>query len=255
LIFWVSKLFTALFLPPGLFVTLLAAAAVRCRSLCRYALAGAAVLIYLLSIRVVAENLLEPLEKPYRHFTPPDRVEAVIMLGGGIYEGVPNLMLSQQAFKRALWALKWADSYRVPLIVSGGARGRVSEAEAFGRMLKTLSPLLDAPPRLSSFVPRYGWLAESQALDTRGNAKRVCALLPQSATVALVTSAYHMRRAMRYFKQECPSVRTVPFATDFVVENRPYDLLDWLPKLEMLNRSYRALHEYFGLLKILLLRS
>ena len=66
MIFALSKIFTALFLPPGLFATLAALLAIFFKR-ARIALLFLAASIYLLSIRPVGDTLLEVYEAPYRN--------------------------------------------------------------------------------------------------------------------------------------------------------------------------------------------
>ena len=247
----ISKILTAFLLPPGLFITLLLVGSIflqKGRKLL-WALGGS---IYLLSINPVANGLLLPLEAPYRHEVLPERVDAVVMLGGGVVEGSQKLPLSDEAFKRALYALSLAKRFDRPLVVSGGGlnEARYSEVQGFFDTLKDLEPLTGPlPKRCPFYVRRFCILPEERSLDTAQNALYTKRLLPDGAKILLVSSAYHLKRATALFALQ--EINVVPAATDFFVEERPLNWLDLLPNIGALHNSYRALHEYAGMLKVL----
>jgi len=250
LIYAISKIFTAFFLPPGLFILLLAAASILVKRW-RALFSSAAILFYLLSIDPFADRLLEPFEAPYRTSEIPDNVDAVVMLGGGKVQGSPNLPLKDEAFKRALHALVLAKRLDRPLVVSGGGLHGYTEYDAFRDSLKDLRPLLGQMPEyIGTYEKRFAILEESRSVDTYQNLHYTGKLLPPSPKIAVVTSAYHMKRAMmlcRHF-----GLDAIPAATDFHVSKEPYDLYDLLPTMHALHNSYRAIHEMFGIVKVAL---
>jgi uncharacterized SAM-binding protein YcdF (DUF218 family) len=270
-VFVVSKILTFVLLPPGLFVLLLVAAlALGCRKKRKPALvlAGvAAFLLYALSARVVSDLLILPLEDRY----PPLASQAdfvgsdsagndsagngvageaakapVVVLGGGSVDRSPEegmrASLCPEPEKRLVYGLKVARELKRPLIFSGGRtwQGREIESEA------------DAA---RTFIARYfvasgvvasggGVSYDDLSRTTRENA-RFAARLSGSPSVILVTSAYHMPRAVLSFRKEGLSV--LPAPTDYKANRSPYTIADFLPTSEAFANSYKALHEYLGL--------
>jgi len=103
-----------------------------------------------------------------------------------------------------------------------------------------------------AFIARYdasGGAGVAASYDdlsrtTRENA-RFAARLSGSPSVILVTSAYHMPRAVLSFRKEGVSV--LPAPTDYKANRSPYTIADFLPTSEAFANSYKALHEYLGL--------
>jgi len=71
-------------------------------------------------------------------------VDAVIVLGGGYTQGVANLPLSSDAYKRMMWGFMVAKSNNVPLLFSGGGLNReYLESDAFLDSLKEIKTILN----------------------------------------------------------------------------------------------------------------
>lgn len=244
-IYLLSKIFAAFFLPPGPVILLLLTAAVVARRF-KFLFAVGAAVLYLLSTSMGANALLAPLERPYAVVPPsPVHVGAVIVLGGGAVEGSPNLSVADGAFKRLVWGIALAHRYGVPMIFSGGGfAGEQPESTYAVATLGALAPIM----------PPVRVIEENSSLDTYENALMTAKVLDREglrgAPVLLVTSAYHMRRAVRLFAAR--GIDAVPAATDFQGEwGRPLRGRDWVPGMEPLAKSGRALREYAGLVSLI----
>jgi uncharacterized SAM-binding protein YcdF (DUF218 family) len=92
-------------------------------------------------------------------------------------------------------------------------------------------------------TPRW---VDDQSRDTRENAQRIAALLgPQEArSIALVTDAVHMPRALHEFG--AVGLQAVPAPTQFPA-TRGRGLLEWLPSANGLALSSHVLRERLGL--------
>ena len=251
MIYVVSKLFTALLLPPGLFVLILAFLALRVRRY-RSVLGSAAALLYLLSIRPVGDWLLSRYEEPYRHTTLPVRADAVVTLGGGNIRGNP-LPLVDEAFKRHIYGLAIAKRMNIPVIVSGTGDEGYNEYLGLMDTLDALRPLLKEEDFTVSqgYVPRYAVIPETESADTYENARNSVHIVGKpDPTLIVVTSAYHMKRSLRLFR--LAGVRRVyPAAVNFYTQpGVPLQWTDIFPSMGALYNSYRALHEFFGGLKV-----
>jgi uncharacterized SAM-binding protein YcdF (DUF218 family) len=84
-----------------------------------------------------------------------------------------------------------------------------------------------------------------KALDTKEEAKSVFALLGKSQFV-LVTSAYHMPRAMRLM--ELAGAHPIAAPTGQLAARRiDFGARAWIPSSTSLRRTEHAIHEYIGL--------
>jgi len=243
----ISKLFTYLVLPPGIFIVMFLLASFYAKKF-KAIFFLAAVSFYLLSNSYVADWLLKPLEAPFnRPLHMNKKADAVIVLGGGSVAGSANLPLANDAYKRAVWGLMIAKQTNLPLYFSGaGTYKKYTEADAFMDSMNEIKTNLQVTD-LSLHV-------ETKSLDTYQNAKFSKQIFFEQGierpTIYLVTSAYHMKRSIalyKYFEFE-----VIPSATGFQISNKPKTSWDYLPNMSALNRSYTALHEYAGLLSLVL---
>lgn len=213
-------------------------------------IAGLAVaLLLILSNRAVSNQLVGRLESRYPAVpelspgTPPPGPLAgcglVVVLGGG-HTDMPWLpatsQLSSSALGRIVEAvrlLRVLPSAR--LVVSGpGEPDRPSHAAVLARAAEALG--VDAS-RIT--------LVET-ARDTEDEAREVARIAGRTR-VALVTSAWHMPRAARLFRNA--GVAIVPCPADFVARGESGLGLGGLAvDAESLDRSTRAAHEELGLL-------
>jgi len=113
-------------LPPGIFITILVFGAIFYKK-ARGFLLVVAILLYLLSTKVVGNFLLLPYEKPYNHEHKAQKVDAMVVLAGGNYGKSANLTLGHSAFKRVIYALMIAKKESLPVIYSGKGVGVYDE--------------------------------------------------------------------------------------------------------------------------------
>lgn len=248
--FAISKILPLLLLPPGLFLLLAVLALVLIqRGRGRAAittLAGLVVLAYLLSIEPVSDALLLPLEE---RFPPaplpalqPSSCGVILLLGGGIKPSSPDAegrsVPGADSMARTLAAWRLWRRTGAPLLISGYAErpGLPSAAQVMAEALRTLG------------VPGRSIVLESEARNTFENARNSAAILRERGWVrsCLVTSAYHMPRAMLAFGYF--QVRPLPLPTHYLAVRGPYIWRSYLPGMGALARSRTALREYLGLL-------
>jgi len=257
LIFYISKLFTSFLLPPGIFIAALFAAALYAKKY-RKIFMGFAFIFLIFSIRAFSNLLLSPLEKPYeKPFVKNEKAQAVVVLAGGSLISSPNLPLYPGAFKRLIYAIMIAKKNNLPLIYTGSDTLQKDKSSyAVKKTLKQLQEYLNIPLPVSEKIKNeFCIIIENESLDTYQNALFTKRLFEKNGIknpyIYLVTSAYHMKRATILFKNM--GFRPIPEATDFQV-NEEVNYSYYLPTFNALTSSFLALHEYFGILKAVLLR-
>jgi uncharacterized SAM-binding protein YcdF (DUF218 family) len=201
-----------------------------------------ALVLWAISIAPVSDALMGRIEAGLtipRHA----RGDVIILLGGGINEGVADLTgrgtPGEDMMSRVVTAVRLYRQFNIPIIVSGGSgfTGRAPEAPVIRRFLVDLG------------VKENHVLLESHSRDTRENAmySQEIVRLHGFRHPLLVTSAYHMRRSIRAFQMVGIPVTPVP--AHFVTGgDLPYIWVDFLPNARDLLNSASALREYFGLL-------
>ena len=211
--------------------------------LAKFCVIGGIVSLWLLVTPWVAFQLISPLEY---QFSPiafkrgcPD-AGAIVVLGGGMrkqaleYGGDSDV--SKESLSRLRYAASLAQRCPIPLAVSGG---RVffdlsaSEADLMASVLENEFHVLVS-------------LREVKSRTSAENAALTSTLLQRQGidAIILVTSAYHMPRAVQSFVKHGIAVMAAP--TGFFEERS--GVLNWLPSAEALLNSRRALHEYLGIL-------
>jgi uncharacterized SAM-binding protein YcdF (DUF218 family) len=253
--FWPKKILTLFFLP--LHFALMAGAAglillylrKRQRLAC-FLLTAAVVVLAVFSNKGVSSLLIAPLESHYAptpefrsalEVFPRDLAECryIVILGGGHSESAEFSRINQLS-TAALSRL--AEGIRIfrhlpqetRFVVSGhNGEGKISHAQVL------------AEAAISLGVPAARIIRFDAARDTHDEALAIRALAGD-APVAVVTSAWHMPRAMKLC--EGAGVRAFPCPADFMLKpgaDTGAELL--LFDLGSLERSTKAIHEYLGL--------
>ncbi len=240
------RILASYLLPPGLFVTLLAAAGawhlLRRRRLAAAVHIGAGLLLWGLSVAPGADFLVRGLEAPFASLQEP-RGDVIVLLGGGVYGRAPDLSgtgaPSDEMWARIGTAVRLQKRLGAPVIVSGGKvfAGKAAEAPIVARILVDLG------------VPADRVITEERSRDTRENAMYTAEIARRRGfrDPVLVTSAYHMRRAVLNFRRAGLDPRPCPaaFRTGTGQSYGPEDLL---PDPGSLRRSSAAVREYAALL-------
>lgn len=244
--FLVKKLLAALFVPPGLFVVLLLIGAffTRKRRAQTVFLLFLAAGVYLASIVPVANFLLSPLESQYAVPGVDDlrTGQAYVVLAGGINDKASDIFgqgtLSSDSTARLVAAYRLYRISRKPIIISGGPAylSRTPESEIGKRFLVKLG------------VRNDHIMIETRSRDTQENAiytKEICAGKGISKIV-LVTSAYHLKRAMLLFMPFFHDVTPCP--SDIRTSEDEVRIRDFFPDAESFHTTSIALRERLGIL-------
>lgn len=171
-----------------------------------------------------------------------EKVQAVVVLGGGVRPEAPEYALAQPSAytaARLRYGMHLARASGLPLAFAGGVGWGAAG-------LKSLPTEAEAA---KAFVEdgglRIRWL-DDRSRDTTENAQRLAELLHAQGVrrVALVTDAWHLPRSIRAFEHAGFEVLAAP--TGFIVpESSPW--LQWLPSAKGLSDSRHVLREWLGL--------
>ncbi len=242
-----QSLIESMLLPPGVIVVALLASFVllllRRRGWGLALLLAASLALLLLSLEPVAGALTRPLEDRYpplaidraRAFAP----EAVVVLSGGVVPDSPEEAgrgsPAAGYLKRLLYGAEIARELGLPLVISGGAAPGETVPEAAAG-LRALSEAGLRPGRV---------LLEEHSQDTWENAADVARQFPFKRVI-LVTSAYHLPRAMYAFARH--RLAAFPAPADYRAARGGYAATAYLPSAGSLDLSFVAIHEELGLL-------
>jgi len=98
-------------------------------------------------------------------------------------------------------------------------------------------------------VPSDRIFTETQSRTTAENASKLAAM-ERFGRIILVTSAYHLPRSVWLFERA--GFQPVPAPADYRNGGRELSVWSFFPTMEVLSSSYRALHEYAGIVYNLL---
>jgi len=234
-LFFLKKALTYFILPPGLLILILLFISYLTKGRERFASRlsfATAILIYAISIEPVKDFLYRPLESGFERPDNPQG-DVIVVLGGGVYN---NRELKGSSYKRLMEGFILYKSLSVPVILSGGAsEGIVPEAVVMKDILLNLG------------VDERFIYADTKSRDTMENAAYVQDICSQinCKRIILVTSAFHMRRSVRTFREFGFDV--VPHPVDLRYEGI-YNIYSYFPKYSVFRDSVIAIREYLGLL-------
>jgi len=188
--------------------------------------------------------LLNPLEERFQRPDLPPRIDGIVVLGGG-FEGSVNLARGgyqlNDAGDRFVETAALARRFPEARVVVSGGTGAV---------------LLDGRPDAETALDLLGVLGvaaerivlESRSRNTGENASFTAALVPQrpGETWLLVTSAFHMPRAMGLFRKAGFAV--LPWPTDYRTSGREGIGMFRDGPVDALQTTTLAMREWIGLL-------
>jgi uncharacterized SAM-binding protein YcdF (DUF218 family) len=165
--------------------------------------------------------------------------DAIVVLGGGrriVADEYGSDTLNGLSLERLRYAAFLHRASGLPILVTGGkpGGGTLAEGQIMQRILQTE---YDIPVR---------WV-EDDALTTWDNARLSAPLLKRAGVqrIALVTHAWHLRRAVPLFESQ--GLGVIPAGIQFS-NTRVDSILDLLPTPAGLRDSTFALHEWLGIL-------
>jgi uncharacterized SAM-binding protein YcdF (DUF218 family) len=179
-------------------------------------------LLMLFGNRVLVNELALSMEKPWRQSLETTLPDTAVLLGGYCWldPGLNRIAFSESS-DRLLQIMREYQSGKINTLVLSGGSGNLwhrQESEA----------ALTAAYLKEGGFKTSGLLVETQSKNTFENATFTRALLGKSnKSILLVTSAFHMKRALRTFQKA--GFEPVPYPTHFLAEPlRNYTLESYL---------------------------
>lgn len=188
------------------------------------------ILYYLFSITPITDLILYPLENQYNpiDIRQVDAIDKIILLTGSKMERSSEILriyFSKNAEVRG----------KMEIIITGT---NALDVQNNNEAVKTKDYLTERG------IPAENIIFEDKSRNTFESAENIKSLVGEQSFL-LVTSAYHMPRAMLVFRK----INTSPIAApaDFKIEGN-YNLFDFFPNPQNLQNVDLAFHEYFGFL-------
>jgi uncharacterized SAM-binding protein YcdF (DUF218 family) len=240
-LYFVRALLEALIQPIGLSAILVLAGIVSGRP--AISLAGV-VLLWLLSTPVISDEIVGPLERrfPALEVAACPQADAVAIVSGNVVNGVNRVGVQWgPSANRFHDGVRLVMAQRAPVLVVAGAASQHHGLLSQGEILRDAA--------VARGLRREQVLVSGPVSNTADEARAVAELCRGNGlgSIILVTSAWHMPRAVRLFRQT--GLTVMPFPTDQRVHSGArLTIARFLPRARTLANSDAALHEYCGLL-------
>lgn len=202
--------------------------------------------------RWTAMSLARGLESRYRPPDPPPQVDAIVVLGGGSESAeaprrIPEVNGAGDRMIYAAWLYRQGAAPAI--LASGGVLDWSSASTTPADDMAMLLELMGVPDDVIWRQPR--------SRNTFEDAVYSAEILRQKGAqrILLVTSAWHMPRAVRLF--EAQRLDVTPAPTDFIVSDNDWAsrwsldlraiILGLLPNVDNLSLTTKMLKEYLGM--------
>lgn len=194
-----------------------------------------------------AGSLIRPLEADYLNTDPfqGPPFDALVILGGGLSEAAGGRIQLNQAGDRVVLAARLYHE------------GRAARLYCTGTRIESLAPGHTDPSRQARMILQQLGVADDDIVEVAGintsdEMRHLAAALPGNSRVGLITSAWHMPRALRLARAQGLTLAPVPadFMTPLDVDQAPGPgqiLMALIPNSESLSGTRTALKEYLAL--------
>ena len=205
---------------------------------------------------VVSDALLRQLEDQAAALTPKSipKADAVLVLGGGIRpaptEGFGVEV--KEAGDRLLCGVRLWKQRKAPVLITSGASVSFKPNDPIAP-----EAVLSQQLAQELGVPAAAVLLNDQARTTAEEAQRIHQLAAEQGwkQLILVTSAFHMPRALASFRHQS-DLEIIPVGCDYRLDPQSKDqnfswgdlLIDLIPSSDSLNQTTQVLNEHLGLL-------
>ncbi|MFP4017415.1 MAG: YdcF family protein [Halanaerobiales bacterium] len=198
------------------------------------------IIVSILSMPVISVRLANYLESPYINYPDQLEVDHILVLSGGLLKGPSrgDDILGESSQARVVRGVRvFKESTARYLIVQGRLAGPDPE-----RMTDNMQRLA-----VEMGVPEEMILKEPYSRNTFQHPIELLKMdqVRETDSVAVVTSAWHLNRAVGEYERYFSEVIAIPAEFFSFTEER--GLLNWLPGISTLKRSTNLLHEIIGL--------
>lgn len=193
--------------------------------------------ILLISYSPFSNYLIQPLENQYKSYLEVDsKIPYILVLGSGHVTN-DNLSKISQLSNSALMRLNeglriYEKLDNAKLILSGYA----------GDDVKTPHALISKAAAISLGIPSSNIITQEKAKDTAEEAEYVKKTVGKKQFI-LITSAFHMPRAMKIFQSA--GLEPIAAPTDFLSKKEGNYLQE--PNAKEIRKTEVAMHEYIGI--------
>lgn len=235
---YINKILPIIVSPLGLIIILLFFGVFRKRML--PSMIGLIILI-ILSLPIVSGQLIKLLEQNYRPTTPNEtaRADTVIVLSGMV-----TLIEKNDG-------IHYEFSEAVDRIFAGINLLKIGKAQKIILTRGKLPWSVGVPEGefLAEFIQSQGInpnriLLSEIVQNTNDEAKAISRMLPKNSEVILVTSAFHMPRAVKVFQNQ--NLKVIPYAVDFRSSVKEINIIDFLPQASAFKDSNFYFREIIG---------
>ena len=246
-----EKIATALAMPCGVIWYLMIAVtvfAIRTGTQKLALMATTSLLIYSIAGNgFVAESVVDSLESDYRDVSAlaGEPLAAVVVLGGGASRGANGRLQGNLSGDRVILAAQLYHSGRTAKLICTGKRIASMSSDPMGPADKTAGVLMKLGVPESAIVRIPGRNTYEEMIAIRE-------YLPEAdVNVGLVTSAWHLPRALRLAQKQ--GLEFQPLPADFISSPRTAKtpgeiLLSLVPRADMMQTNARAAKEHLAML-------
>jgi uncharacterized SAM-binding protein YcdF (DUF218 family) len=235
---YINKILPIIVSPLGLIIILLFFGVFRKRMLPSMI---ALIILIILSLPIVSGQLIKLLEQNYRPTTPNEtaRADTVIVLSGMV-----TLIEKNDG-------IHYEFSEAVDRIFAGINLLKIGKAQKIILTRGKLPWSVGVPEGefLAEFIQSQGInpnriLLSEIVQNTNDEAKAISRMLPKNSEVILVTSAFHMPRAVKVFQNQ--NLKVIPYAVDFRSSVKEINIIDFLPQASAFKDSNFYFREIIG---------
>lgn len=240
---YLHKILPIFLLPVGFTLLLIAVGVVFKK---RWVVVLAFGVLYFASTPVLSRFAMKGLDGAWERSLPSDApvADAIVVLSGGRSVAPGKAKVSEWAdADRFFGGIELYQAGKAPLLVfTGGWAPWEPEAPLEGDVLIGFAKMMG--------VPVDAVLTTGPVLNTEDEANAVAGLLASKnfgkpSKILLVTSAFHLERAMRQF--ENAGMQVVPYPVDFLVSPQTeVSVIDFFPTATALRQTEFALREFYG---------
>ncbi len=236
MLFFLRKLAEALSLPVGLCILLVMAGTLSRRRWLAWC--GVAIL-WIAATPETGLWLIAPLEAvyPQRSVSESPNADAVVVLAGGIIRGYSRAGLQWgPSSNRFFTGIDLMHAGKAKFLILTDGSGQPDKVLTHGDMLREEA--------IRRGIPRENIILTGPVLTTEDEAHKIAAL-PGIRRVILVTSAFHLPRAVLLFNAS--GFEVLPFPTDQHALGHRSSGLELIPQGSGILQADTALREYYGL--------